>query len=104
MRYWLGFHGLPAPEVNAPLVVDGDWIARPDLLFRERRVAVEYDGAVHLPEKQRRYDARRRNLIQEAGWRLVVLTADDLRNPYAMALTVRRALESAHWSFPAATA
>lgn len=92
VRYWLDYYGLPTPEVNGEVVDGRDWIARGDLLFREQRVVVEYDGAVHLAEGQRRYDAKRRNRIQEAGWTVVVLTADDLRNPYAMAQTVRMAL------------
>lgn len=93
VRYWCDFHGLPKPEVNAHVTHDGDWIARGDLVFREHMVVVEYDGAVHLDERQRRYDAKRRNLIQEAGWSVVVLTADDLRDPYRMTQTIAKALQ-----------
>lgn len=93
VRYWLKQHGLPDPEVNTEIVVEGEWLARGDLVFRERRVVIEYDGAVHLTEERRRYDAKRRNLLQEHGWLVVVLTADDLAKPYEMSRTVRAALE-----------
>ncbi len=92
VRYWLHQYGLPDPEVNADIVVRGSWLARGDLVFRDRMVVVEYDGVVHLAEDRRRYDAKRRNLLQEHGWRVVVLTADDLLRPYAMAQTVLAAL------------
>ncbi len=57
-------------------------------------VIVEYDGRVHITEEARRFDARRRNLLQDAGWLVVVVTADDLRRPWLIAATVRRALST----------
>ena len=47
----------------------------------DERVILEYDGAVHLEERQRRRDAQRRNMLQEAGWMIITVTADDLRTP-----------------------
>lgn len=94
VRYWFAEFGLPEPEVNVQIIDEGQWIARSDLVFRKYRVIVEYDGAVHLAEVQRRYDAKRRNLLQQAGWAVVVLTADDLRNPHSMVATVRLALDA----------
>lgn len=55
---------------------------------------VEYDGAVHLEDAQRRRDAVRRNELQEAGWLVVTLTSDDLRRTDHMIARVRRALET----------
>ena len=91
-RYELVSHGVPAPECNVDIVVGGEWIARADLLWRAERVIVEYDGRVHLSEEQRQHDAVRRNLLQEAGYLVIVLTARDLRYPAQMAQTVRTAL------------
>ena len=62
--------------------------------WRAERVALEYDGIVHLPEAQRRKDALRRNRIQEAGWRLLVVTIDDLRNSAPMIHLIRQALDN----------
>ncbi len=83
---------VPRPECNVDLIIDGEWLARPDLTWRRERVVVEYDGVVHLPEEQRRKDALRRNLIQDAGWTVIVFTAADLRNPDRMAELVTSAL------------
>lgn len=76
-----GFRGL----VHGVQVVDdtGGWLAAPDLADPEARVAVQYDGLVHLtrgPERWRR-DVDRDELTRQAGWELVVLTALDLRVP-----------------------
>lgn len=49
---------------------------------------------MHLPEAQRRKDALRRNRIQEAGWRLLVVTIDDLRNSAPMIHLIRQALDN----------
>ena len=47
---------------------------------------------VHLEEEQRRRDAQRLNQLQAAGWRVIVLTADDLRRPEATIALVKAAL------------
>ncbi len=84
--------GVPRPECNVDIVVNGEWLARADLAWRKARLIVEYDGAVHLSEEQRRSDAARRNLLQAAGWLVIVFTANDLRRPWLMASMVKRAL------------
>lgn len=83
--------GIPRPEVNLNIVEGGRWLARVDMAWPEHRVIVEYDGRVHLPEDQRRKDALRRNLLQQAGWTVIVFTAADLRHPERMAAIVRSA-------------
>lgn len=93
-RYELVTRGIPAPECNADIVVDGQWLARADMLWRDARVIVEYDGHVHISEEQRQYDAVRRNQLQEEGYLVIVLTARDLRYPEQMAQTVWTALRS----------
>ncbi len=84
--------GVPAPECNADVIHLGEWLARADMLWRRQRVIVEYDGAVHLAEEQRRRDAVRRNLLQSAGWFVIVFTARDLRHPEQMCRLVKDAL------------
>ena len=84
--------GIRRPRCNANVIDDGQWLARADMLWDEERVIAEYDGAVHISEAQRRSDAARRNLLQEAGWMVIVFTARDLKHPEAMCAMVRSAL------------
>lgn len=62
----------------------GQWLAAPDLADEDARVAVQYDGLVHLEDdpEQRRSDIDRDELARAAGWQVVVLTARDLRLPH----------------------
>jgi hypothetical protein len=84
--------GLPAPQCNVD-VYEGDlWLARVDMVWFEERVIVEYDGGGHVDERQRRRDAERLNALQAAGWRVIVLTADDLKRPRQTVGLVRQAL------------
>ena len=92
VRAHLVLAGLPRPQCNLDIVVDGEWLARADLAWPEARLIVEYDGLVHLEERQRRYDASRRNLLQAHGWRVITITADDLRRPWLLVNQVRAAL------------
>jgi len=84
--------GLPAPECNYNVVESGGWLARVDMAWTAERVIVEYDGLVHLSEKSRRSDAARVNLLQRAGWYVIVLTARDLEKPWLMCGLVAEAL------------
>jgi Protein of unknown function (DUF559) len=84
--------GVPRPRCNADVLWRGGWIARVDLLWEAEKVVVEYDGIVHLAEDQRRTDAARRNLLQDAGYVVIVFTARDLKHPEAMCATVKGAL------------
>jgi hypothetical protein len=94
VRCQLLLGGIRRPLCNLDITVDGEWLARADLAWPEERVIVEYDGAVHLPEQQRRADAARRNLLQDRGWLVIVLTARDLRHPHQMVELVRSALRA----------
>jgi hypothetical protein len=71
----------------------GGWLARPDLADEAAKVAVQYDGLVHLGDdpEQRRSDIDRDELLRQHGWQVVVLTAVDLRNPHRMIEKVRAA-------------
>ena len=84
--------GVPWPRCNADVFWQGGWLARVDMLWEEEKVVVEYDGIVHLTEERRRSDAARRNLLQDAGYLVIVFTARDLKHPEAMCATVRAAL------------
>ncbi|MDO8309940.1 MAG: DUF559 domain-containing protein [Actinomycetota bacterium] len=91
-RAHLVLGGVAAPVCNHDVIVNGEWIARVDLAWLAARLAVEYDGEVHLTEVRRRHDAARRNLLQAAGWQVITLTAADLGRPWAMVSLVRAAI------------
>ena len=52
----------------------GDFVARVDLAFVERRVAIEYDGAWHANAGQFALDRRRLNRLVAAGWTVLHVT------------------------------
>ena len=72
----------------------GGFIGRVDLAIERERIAIEYDGAHHLTRAQQSDDARRRQLLEEAGWMVLTLNADDLAHPAHMLARVRSAIHS----------
>lgn len=93
------FHraGLPEPEVNADIhAADGRWLAKGDLVYRRQKVVVEYDGWQHERDaRQRQWDHLRREQLEAAGWRVIVITAEDMRRPHLVVARVRLALAAA---------
>jgi len=91
--------GLAEPELNVDILDDetGEWLARSDFVWREQRVVVEYEGDHHRTDSaQWRADIARRRLLEEAGWRVILITADDvLRRPEQLVALLRTALGSA---------
>lgn len=82
-------HGLPAPEVDAP--VAERYIA--DFLWRSGRLIVEVDGGwSHGAATDRRSDARRDAGLRRAGYRVLRVTERDLESPDAVAARVAAAL------------
>lgn len=87
--------GLPEPELNAE-VTDAahTWLAEVDMVWRDRRVIVEYDGRWHADAGQRRLDATRRRQLRAEGWIVIELFAEDiLKYPERTVRLVREALE-----------
>lgn len=72
--------GLPEPQVQYVVWHRGRRIAKVDLAYPERRVAIEYEGDGHRTDRRQwREDIRRQRELEESGWTLIRLTADDLR-------------------------
>lgn len=96
VRWWLHTAGLPEPEVNADIVDGhGRWLARGDLVYRRWKVLVEYDGWQHERDaRQRQWDHLRREQLEAAGWRVIVITAEDMKNPQTVIIRVRQALSA----------
>jgi G:T-mismatch repair DNA endonuclease (very short patch repair protein) len=76
--------GLPRPVAQFRVFDDQGLIGRLDFAFPERKIAIEYDGAWHGEPGQLASDRRRLNRLAAAGWRVVFVTAEDMRNPAAL--------------------
>lgn len=94
LRWVLRDGGLPAPDVQHEVRDDrGGFVARVDLAYPQARLAVEYDGDHHRAPGQWGRDLRRRERLEGLGWRVVVVTANDLlRHPQEVVARVHRAL------------
>lgn len=79
-RWQLLASGFPCPVVGADVFDDrGCWIARPDRCWPEIRVAIEYDGEHHRTDRhQYAKDIHRKEQLEDAGWRCVVLLSHDV--------------------------
>jgi hypothetical protein len=75
--------GLPEPELNAQVYAEGGtFVARVDFLWREARVIVEYEGDHHRTDRRQwENDVARVRLLESLGWKVIRITASDLRAP-----------------------
>ncbi|MGB9377764.1 MAG: hypothetical protein WCB04_09670, partial [Mycobacteriales bacterium] len=87
LRVRLILAGLPPPVPQYEIWHRGQFVARADLAWPERRVAVEYDGAWHGAAGQLGRDRRRLNALVAAGWTVVHVTAAEM---YALAPVVEQ--------------
>ena len=71
--------GFPEPHVNH-VVRDraGEWLLEGDLVWPERRVIGEYQGAVHSDRARRSADASRRELAGDEDHRVFEIFAEDV--------------------------
>jgi len=104
VRLMLVFARLPHPICN-PEVQDahGRFVARVDMLYAVYRVVVEYDGWQHERDaRQRQRDRERRELLEGLGYRLIVVTDEDLRrSPEDVPRRVHAALRDRGYAGPA---
>lgn len=99
VRLLLTWSRLPEPECNVDIVdADGRFVARGDLVLRRWRIVVEYDGWYHERDgRQRQRDVLRRERLESLGWRVVVITAEDLKRPESIPWRVHAALRDVGW-------
>jgi G:T-mismatch repair DNA endonuclease (very short patch repair protein) len=86
--------GLPAPVAQFSVRHEGRFVARVDFGYPEKRLAIEYDGAWHGRPEQLTKDRARMNRLLAAGWRVLFVTAADLRDPSALVARIAAALSS----------
>jgi hypothetical protein len=71
--------GLPHPEPQLWIEIDGVPTYRLDLAYRHARVCVEYDGvdAHDRTPEQREHDRQRRQWLRDHGWIVIVVRVGD---------------------------
>jgi hypothetical protein len=92
LRLLIGRGGLSLPVAQYRVLDEDRFVARVDFAWPEVKVAVEYDGLWHAEPGQFARDRRRLNRLQEAGWRVVFVTAADLRRPEELIARIVAAL------------
>jgi predicted transcriptional regulator of viral defense system len=82
--------GLPRPEVNVTLYLDGQPV-KPDFLWRDAGLIVEADSRrYHDTDSAFQTDRRREQRLQLAGWRVSRCTWEQIeREPRVLAETIR---------------
>lgn len=92
MRMVIVLGGLPRPEAQVSIRNRFQKvIGRPDLYYREQKLGIEYDGAIH--NNSLAEDNQRQNRLLDAGVRLLRFTATDVyNNPESIIKLVRAAL------------
>jgi very-short-patch-repair endonuclease len=99
VRWMLVSEGLPEPDLNRDIRdAAGRFLARGDIVYLEYKVLVEYDGWHHERDAaQRQHDHLRRERLEANGWRVIVVTAADMDDRYAVVARVRAALIQRGW-------
>lgn len=93
LRLLIHRSGLPIPIAQYVVRHDGRSVAEVDFGFPEHKLAVEYDGAWHGQPGQLTLDRARMNRLLRAGWRVLFVTAADMRDPAALIARIAEALE-----------
>lgn len=95
LRLLLVGAGLPEPLVNDPTTAGGV-VLRPDLKLNEWRVVFEYEGDGHRTDRRQWVrDQQRRELFEEAGWKVIrVFSIDLFEAPQAFLLRVLAVLRA----------
>ena len=105
LRLAIVFARLPEPRCNVDIRDATDaFIARGDLVYVSLRIVVEYDGWHHeRSAAQRQSDLLRRERLEAAGWRVIVVTSQDMRFPRTVVRRVHAALVDRGYPGPAPT-
>jgi very-short-patch-repair endonuclease len=87
---------LPPPERQYVIRDQGSFVARVDFAYPSARLAIEVDGyEFHHGRARWQRDLIRRSELARLGWRVIHVTADDVRNRSGEILeSIREALET----------
>jgi very-short-patch-repair endonuclease len=88
----IGRSNLPAPVAQYRVRHEGRVIGRVDFAWPDLKVALEYDGLWHAEDGQFASDRERLNLLREAGWHVVFVTAADMYRPDRVIARIAAAL------------
>jgi hypothetical protein len=93
---FLDDHGIPRPQLNVSVSLDGRWV-EVDCLWRAQRIIVELDGRhVHGTAAAYERDRARDRALAARGWRVVRVTWRQLHDePAALAADLRDLLSLA---------
>ena len=100
VRLAIRHSALPEPEVNVTITDPrGRFIGRGDLVYRQWRIIVEYDGEQHRTDnRQFDRDIARLDDFAARGWRVIrIVGRSFFGNPAESMERVRRALVAAGW-------
>lgn len=85
-----GGYNLGLPELNPKFDLDAEEIAilrrsgvKPDMLWRKKKLVIEYDGRQHEEEQQSKYDALRKTVLEGRGYTVRQVKRQQLYNPLA---------------------
>lgn len=90
-RVYLALAGL-FPEPQVWISNESGRIAQVDLAFEGLKIAIEYDGQWKSSLWSLNRDRNRLNAVRAAGWEVVFITAEHLRDPAQIVALVRAAL------------
>jgi len=93
-RLLLVHAGFPQPLVNYPVFCPSVGMTyHVDLGYDKEKLAIEYDGVVHVGNReQMEIDAQRRRHLQDEGWLIITVTANQLNHPAELIRSVETAL------------
>ena len=92
LRLTLVSAGFSEPIVNCPVPVARRRL-HADLGYPDLKIAIEYEGEHHFSDPiQARRDLERYEAMQAAGWRVIRVVAEDLRDPAELIARVANAI------------
>ena len=104
LRLAISDANMPEPKLQLALRPEDPNSPTCDLGYRQRRLAIQYDGGHHLLEPQRLSDRRRDRAFEAAGWDVLIFDRDDLNDRFQKAvIKIRRMLRTGRLDHPAAS-
>lgn len=90
LRLWVVQCGFPMPVPNASVMLPGGRRAVVDLAWAQQKVGLEYNGEVHYRDRKAYGDEMYRlHQLQDLGWKIRLVVAEDLRDPSRRAQLIR---------------